>query len=364
MPPSSRRRRNLLVAAAASLALLQTALAASPIPAERATVLAILDGSDLWIERLRARVKDNARAPELLRTGASRAQLGLQTEAAIRMNRASQLRLGSRCFLLERGQILISGPLSLCTRSLRLSVRGTHVQVDLDDQGGPTISVLEGRVELEALSGTTAAPTTLNQGTRLRLAADGRVLSLTSLSPADYRAFVEGPLVDGFSTPLPQQPLLEQALGAVTPGLTLSCGARPEPALMAAINTMRLTQGRPRLQPLPEQLADRNCRYLAPVLRRLLSSDICDHDRDRWQALVDEHAEASDLSPMSELIACPGPTPLRADAVLSRWLQSPLHHDLLLQRPRAAALDCVGLTLAGRSAAICTTWRGADAGRR
>lgn len=40
------------------------------------------------------------------------------------------------------------------------------------------------------------------------------------------------------------------------------------------------------------------------------------------------------------------------------WLQSPLHPDLLLQRPRDAALDCGGMTLAGRSAAMGTTWRG------
>lgn len=68
------------------------------------------------------------------------------------MNRSSQLRLGSRCFLMEQGQILISGPLSLCTRSTRRSVRGTHVRVDLDKRGGATVSVLEGRLELEALN--------------------------------------------------------------------------------------------------------------------------------------------------------------------------------------------------------------------
>jgi len=363
MPRSRHRRRTPLAAAVAALALLPAPLAATPVPAERATVLAILDGPDLWIDRRRARVKDNARSPELLRTGASRAQLGLQAAAALRMNRSSQLRLGSRCFLMERGQVLIAGPLSLCTRSTRLSVRGTHVQVDLDERGSATISVLEGQVELEALAGPTATPTTLSQGSRLRLATDGRVLSLTSLSAADYRAFVDGPLVDGFSTPLPQQALLEQALGAVTPGLSLACGARPEPALTAEINRMRQAQGRPALQSLPSQMAERNCRYLAPVLRRILISDGCDHDRDRWQALVDEHAEGDVLSPMSELIACPGPTPIQADAVVRLWLQSPLHHDLLLQRPRATALDCVGLTLDGRSAAMCTTWRGQTSAR-
>lgn len=371
MSAPSRRRHRLLASAAAGLALLTAAAlpgrsapqATGPIPLERVTVQAILDGPDLWIDRRRARVQDNAQAPEQLRTGASRAQLGLPTAAAIRMNRSSQLRLGSRCFLMERGQILMSGPVTLCTRSVRLSVRGTHVLVDLDALGGATISMLEGQAELASLTAPDTPSTLLRQGSRLRLDPDGRVLSVTSLSEADYRAFVEGPLVDGFSTPLPQQPLLQQALSGVAPGLSLVCAARPEPALAAAVNTMRQQQGLPDLQPLPKQLAERNCRYLAPVLRHILSSDACDHNRDRWQALVEEHGEGSGLGPMSELIACPAASPLRPGEVVRLWMQSALHRDLLLRRPRATAINCMGMTQAGRTAAICTTWRGTGRAR-
>lgn len=358
MPPRSRWRHPLRTVAAAALALLPVLPAAASLPADQFTVVAILDGPDLWIDRRRARLKDQAQAPELLRTGASRAQLAVRSSAAIRMNHASRLRLGQRCFLMEQGQVLMSGPLSLCTRSVRLSVRGTHVQVELDALGAATISVLEGQVQLESLSAPESPPTSLDQGTRLRLAPDGRVLSRTTLGPEDYRAFVEGPLVDGFSAPLPQQPQLQQVLGAVAPGLSLSCAAHPEPQLTAAINALRLQLGRPALQPLPGPLAERNCRYLAPVLRRILSSNACDHDRPRWQALVEEHGEGSALAPLSELIACPAPPPLQTDEVMRRWLESPLHRDLLLHRPRANGLDCVGMTLAGRTAAMCTTWRG------
>lgn len=355
----------LLATAAAAVALLAAQPApgrpaTASVPADRITVQAILDGPELWIDRRRARVQDKARAPEQLRTGASRAQLGLPTAAAIRMNRSSQLRLGSRCFLMERGQILMSGPVTLCTRSVRLSVRGTHVLVERDARGGTIISVLEGQAELASLSAPATTPTLLRQGSRLQLDPDGRVLAVTSLSEADYRAFVEGPLMDGFNTPLPQQPLLEQVLGAVAPGLSLACAARPEPALATAVNAMRQQQGLPGLRSLPAPVAERNCRYLAPVLRRILSSDDCDHDRPRWQALMEEHGEGSALGPMSELIACPAASPLRPGEVVRLWMQSPLHRDLLLHRPRATAIDCVAMTQAGRTAAICTTWRGAD----
>lgn len=367
LPPS---RQNQALPALATAALTLLALRPDPLraapaalsssPAEQVTVQAILDGPDLWIDRRRARVKDNAQAPELLRTGASRAQLALRTTAAaLRMSRSSQLRLGSRCFLIERGAFLISGPVSLCTRSVRLSVRGTHVLVELDAQGAATISVLEGQVELTAADAAAATPTILSQGTRLQLAPDGRVQTRTALNAADYRAVVDGPLVDGFVTPLPQQPLLQQALAAQAPGLSLACAAATEPALADAINSLRRQQGRPELRPLPPKTAERNCRHLAPVLRSILSSDRCDHDRSRWQALLDEHEQGSGgLSPLSELIACPVAPPLQAAEVVRLWLQSPLHRDLLLNRPRASALDCQAMTLVGRTAAICTTWQG------
>lgn len=345
-------------------------------PGERATVQEILDGPDLWIERRRARVRDQATAPELMRSGDSRAQLAFRSGAAGRMNRFSQLRLGSRCFLLEQGQMLLSGPQSLCTRSARLSVRGTHVLVELDASGAASVSVLEGQVELEPLregwaaggapaSPPTATPTVVNQGQRLRLGSDGRVLALERLTAADYRAFVEGPLVDGFTTPLPQQPALERSLGAVAPGLSLACAAGAETGLTTAINGLRQQQGRPAFTALPPELAERNCRYLAPVLRRILSSGDCDHDRPRWQALQNETSQGSALSPVSELIACPGGGPtLEPQQILQRWLGSPLHTDLLLHRQRASHLDCVGLTASGQRVAMCTTWGGGtEAGR-
>ena len=341
--------------------------------ATRATVEEILDGPDLWIERRRARVHDRATAPELLRSGESRAQLAFPSGAAGRMNQLTQLRLGSRCSLLDQGQILLSGAQNLCLRSARLSVRGTHVLVELDSRGAAAIAVLEGQVDVEPLPvpaaagsaaagpGAAAAPgpvTSVGQGQRLRLSAEGRVLALEALTAADYRAFVEGPLVDGFTTPLPGQPALERSLAAAAPGLSLACAARPDTALIEAVNGARRQAGRPAFSPLPAELADRNCRYLAPVLRRILASGDCDHDSQRWQALQQEPGRSAGLTPVSELIACPGARAIDPAVVLQRWLGSPLHTNLLFNRPRASHLDCVQLTASGRTAAMCTTWGG------
>lgn len=136
---------------------------------------------------------------------------------------------------------------------------------------------------------------------------------------------------------------------------------RQESELAAAVNIARQQQGLPSLLALPADAAERSCRDLAALLRRMLNDGVCDHDQERRQALVREHGDGSALSPVSELILCPTGPPLQAAEVVTLWLQSPLHRDLLLRRPGASAIDCLGMAQAGRTAALCTTWR--DTGR-
>ena len=96
-----------------------------------ATVQEILDGKELFIDSRQAAVKQKASAPQDVSTGNSRGQLAFATGAVGRLNRNSQLRLGDTCFLLSKGQILVSGAQSGCTRSSRLSVRGTNYLLEV-----------------------------------------------------------------------------------------------------------------------------------------------------------------------------------------------------------------------------------------
>jgi hypothetical protein len=100
-------------------------LRAAPEP-QTAVVQDILDGKELFIDQQQARVKQIAHAPQVISTGNSRGQLNFDSGAVGRLNRQSQLRLGSSCFVLDRGQVLVSGKQAGCTRSARLSVRGTN----------------------------------------------------------------------------------------------------------------------------------------------------------------------------------------------------------------------------------------------
>ena len=192
--------------------------------AESATVQEILDGRELYIDQKPAAVKERATAPETVSTKNSRGQLSFSGGAAGRINRFSLLRLGSSCFLMEKGQILVSGKQNGCTRSARLSVRGTNYVIDVQDDGSAELSVLEGAVEVEPLKDgepTGKPPTTVEAGQKVKLSAEGVILTLLKLSAGDYSGILGGPLFSGFNSPLPGFAALESYLRSYVPGVSL-----------------------------------------------------------------------------------------------------------------------------------------------
>jgi hypothetical protein len=192
--------------------------------AETAVVQEILDGKELFIDQNPARVSQTARAPQQLSTRNSRGQIRFEGGAVGRINRFSQLRLGSDCFLVDRGQVLVSGRQSGCTRSARLSVRGTNYLLEVNEAGESNLSVLEGSVQVEPLRDgqpTGQAPATVGAGQSLRLSAEGVVLSLLALSSGDYRQILAGPLFEGFRLPLPAIDALESYLRSNVPGVSV-----------------------------------------------------------------------------------------------------------------------------------------------
>ncbi len=214
-------RRRAAAGALSGLALL------APLPAlcsETATVKEILDGNELYIDSRQAKVKQKAVAPQEVSTQNSRGQLSFDSGAAGRLNRFSQIRLGSNCFLLSKGQVLVSGKQNGCTKSTRLSVRGTNYLLTVDEKGGSELSVLEGTVEVEPLKDGEPSgqpPTTVNAGERLKLSPAGVVLALLKLSSGDYNAILGGPLFQGFTIPLPAFGSLESYIRSSVPGVSI-----------------------------------------------------------------------------------------------------------------------------------------------
>ena len=232
-------------------ALLLTLLPALPArSAERAVIQEILDGDQLFVDGQKARVNQQATAPDDVSTKASRGALAFPAGAVGRINRFSRMRLGQSCFLLESGQVLVSGKAAGCTRSARLSVRGTNYLLEVDEQGESELSVLEGTVEVERLKDgipTGSGPTTVQAGQKLRLSAQGVILALLGLSSGDYDAILRGPLFDGFRLPLPNYGSLESYLRRYQPSVSLPVNL-PSAPLAPSLPTPSLPSiGLPRL---------------------------------------------------------------------------------------------------------------------
>ncbi|MCU0528848.1 MAG: FecR family protein [Cyanobium sp. Prado107] len=193
--------------------------------ATTAVVQEILDGKELYIDQQQARVKQRAAAPQAISTRNSRGQLQFQSGAVGRINRLSRLQLGAGCFQLDRGQILVSGPQAGCTRSARMSVRGTNYVLEVDEQGAAELSVLEGTVEVTPLQDgepdSQASPVTVEAGQRLRLSPEGVVLTLLQLAAGDYTSILNGPLFEGFRLPLPAMGALESHIRMNVPGVRI-----------------------------------------------------------------------------------------------------------------------------------------------
>ncbi|MCP9850371.1 FecR family protein [Cyanobium sp. Morenito 9A2] len=336
---------------------------ASTATSSTATVQEILDGRQVAIDERQVRVGARAHSPQQVSTGDSRAQLAFSSGAAGRLNRFSRLRLGSDCFLLGAGQVLVSGKQNACTRSSRLSVRGTNYVLDLLTFGELELSVLEGTVAVQSLRDgvpTGEPPVAVESGQRVRLSASGALLSRQLLSAAALREILEGPLVQGFRSPLPDG----EALARLTRSLASSIPAAPGPTaavppsdpLLDLVNGTRAGGGRAPFQSLPVTLASANSAYAEPVLRQLIASGSCDHDLGAWQAFQARSASGS-FRPVSEVLGCPVPSGRwNPERVLKLWLSSSHHTDILLNRPRTSHAACLQLSEGGRTGALCTFW--------
>ncbi|MEB3332213.1 MAG: FecR domain-containing protein [Synechococcaceae cyanobacterium] len=235
-------RRAPLAVLAAALLLLQPLAA---LAEQKATIEEILDGPELYIDRNQARLNQKARAPQTISTGSSRGQIRFSSGASGRISSNSLMRLGQSCFLLSQGQVLISGPQNACTRSTRLSVRGTNFVVEIGDDDDTQLSVLEGSVDLERLRDGQPIPNSLPRltaGQRLLFSESSGALSLTPLSRDDYAAILLGPLFRDFRTPLAERKRLRRHLRRTFPELL---------PLLSQVEDMEQEQSRPEEPPMP-----------------------------------------------------------------------------------------------------------------
>ena len=286
----------LVLAAPALAALLATAGVAQP--SENATVREILDGNQLFIDARQAKVNQTALTPQEITTQNSRGQLEFQTGAAARINRFTQLRLGKSCFLLSKGQVLISGKQSGCTKSLRLSSRGTNYLISVNDDGTVDVIVLEGTVQAELLQ------------------------------PAD----------DSSET------------------------ARLLGDLLAAINSFRNKAGNPPFPPIPPAVQTAINPYGLLLINAMRKANGCFHGGSHGVPLPFDFVRLpAGWAVVGEVLGCPAEPGVWDPGIVARMLwESPTHKRIVFDSRKPTAIGCIWSTARTKQdteAMVCLTLR-------
>ncbi len=130
-------------------------LGASLVPApssastlREAKIRRIVEGNQVYIDRVQARVNQNAGLGQQLSTGQSRAELLFDRRAIGYLGKNSLITLGQKCFSLSSGTVLVNGRQNGCLGSKILGVRGTtYVLTRVSDQQY-RLSVLHGEARV------------------------------------------------------------------------------------------------------------------------------------------------------------------------------------------------------------------------
>ncbi len=255
------------------------AMAPSARAAEAATVKVILDGNELFIDARQARVNQTALTPQEITTQNSRGQLLFRSGAAARINRFTQLRLGKSCFLLAKGQVLVSGKQSGCTKSLRLSSRGTNYIVLANEDGSTDVIVLEGTVVADS--------------------------NTDALQPAE------------------QSQLLTK--------------------LLEQLNNQRQQLGTPGFQALPEAVQEEINSYGNSLIKAMKDNGGCFHGGKAGVGSPFAAIKLpAGWSVLGEVLGCPAQGGLYTPESLAKlWWGSPIHQRIVFTSQNATSIGCV-----------------------
>ncbi|MBE9118121.1 hypothetical protein IQ249_19690 [Lusitaniella coriacea LEGE 07157] len=182
------------------------------------TIVEILDGEEVFIENQQAKVDDRATFQQTIQTQESRASLLFNNSAAGRMGPESSITVG-QCIEVQQGSLLASGPANGCTANFTIDVQGTVYMMEVNEQGGSSLKVLEGEVEVTPKGNT--KPIAINQGEQLNISPDGIFGKIVALSQGDVESLLRGVLFEGFEVEIPGMEKLQAALENLYPNIDL-----------------------------------------------------------------------------------------------------------------------------------------------
>ncbi len=113
-----------------------------------ATVTEILDSNQVYIQNRTAQVSSVAQQNQQVRTQSARTALQFNNGAVARLAHNSSLVVG-QCAQVNRGTLLVNGPLNGCSTSTVAGVRGTIYTIEVTEDGQTIIQVFEGEVVVQ-----------------------------------------------------------------------------------------------------------------------------------------------------------------------------------------------------------------------
>lgn len=209
--------------------------AAAQLPINRAEIVQILDGSEVFIQNKQAKVKDAANKGQRVRTADARAQLLFNTGAVGRLSKQSVLTVG-QCARLQKGTLLVNGAMNGCTSSVLAGVRGTTYILEVNDQGETAVKVLEGEVTVtkptaaqleegsppdqsKQLPGGKPDALVLKAGEQVSVNARGVPSGIVRISQEEFIKLLTSALFKDFTAPLPGMSKIQGSFRNLFPGV-------------------------------------------------------------------------------------------------------------------------------------------------
>ena len=187
----------------------------------QAVVQEIIDGPQVYIEEIQAKVDDQAEFGQVIVTKKARAGILFNNGASGRLSENASVIVG-QCVELERGKLLARGPVNGCMAVVSVAVTGTLYVMERKEGQSGEIKVLEGAVLV-------SDPENPGQTTRVKAGEkvsvlEGILSSVIPMTPEELVSLLSGSLFNGFSIPITPDGALQSMCSNLLPGLSCSTG--------------------------------------------------------------------------------------------------------------------------------------------
>jgi len=191
----------------------------------RATIIEVLEGNQIYIQNRLAKVQDQARTGELVRTGRTRAELKFNTGAVGRLGYNAVMTIANQCVQLQQGRVLVNGAVNGCTKSVVAGVRGTTYILSTDEQDQEQVQVLEGEVTVSRPRMLRPEQVVLKPGQRVVLNAQKKFGPVAQITQQEFDKTLRGDLFNGYQQNLPGIDKIKRSYEQLYPGATFPIGA-------------------------------------------------------------------------------------------------------------------------------------------